>query len=87
MKHVITITALALTLVGCKTTPKYNADEVHHSVAAPGFSSEIHAMDIRKVTTDDGRVIRTADSVTHTTKILGFSRTAIYKGAELETID
>lgn len=72
---------------GCSTIPRYAAEEVHQTIAAPGFSSEIHATGIEKTTLDDGSVVRKADSLTHTTTILGFSRTANYKGAELETID
>lgn len=74
-------------LAGCSTAPRYAAEEVHQTIAAPGFSSEIHATGIEKTTLDDGSVVRKADSLTHTTTILGFSRTANYKGAELETID
>lgn len=74
-------------LAGCSTIPRYAAEEVHQTIAAPGFSSEIHATGIEKTTLDDGSVVRKADSLTHTTTILGFSRTANYKGAELETID
>ena len=74
-------------LAGCSTIPRYAAEEVHQTIAAPGFSSEIHATGIEKMTLDDGTVVRKADSLTHTTTILGFSRTANYKGAELETID
>ena len=74
-------------LAGCSTIPRYAAEEVHQTIAAPGFSSEIHATGIEKTTLDDGTVVRKADSLTHTTTILGFSRTANYKGAELETID
>jgi hypothetical protein len=72
---------------GCSSVPRYAAEEVHQTIAAPGFSSEIHATGIEKTTLDDGSVVRKADSLTHTTTILGFSRTANYKGAELETID
>lgn len=72
---------------GCSTTPRYAAEEVHRTMSAPGFSSEIHAMGIEKETGEDGTVIRKADSLTHTTTILGFSRTAVYKGAELETVE
>ena len=74
-------------LAGCSTIPRYAAEEVHQTIAAPGFSSEIPATGIEKTTLDDGSVVRKADSLTHTTTILGFSRTANYKGAELETID
>jgi hypothetical protein len=83
----IIITFSAIALVGCSTAPRYAAEEVHQTIAAPGFSSEIHATGIEKTTLDDGSVVRKADSLTHTTTILGFSRTANYKGAELETID
>jgi hypothetical protein len=83
----IIITFSAIALVGCSTAPRYAAEEVHQTIAAPGFSSEIHATGIEKTTLDDGSVVRKADSLTHTTTILGFSRTANYKGAELETIE
>ena len=83
----IIITFSAIALVGCSTAPRYAAEEVHQTIAAPGFSSEIHATGIEKTTHDDGSVVRKADSLTHTTTILGFSRTANYKGAELETIE
>lgn len=83
----IIITLSAIALVGCSSVPRYAAEEVHQTIAAPGFSSEIHATGIEKTTLDDGSVVRKADSLTHTTTILGFSRTANYKGAELETID
>lgn len=91
MKNRVTLPAIlaavALILQGCSTIPRYAAEEVHQTIAAPGFSSEIHATGIEKTTLDDGSVVRKADSLTHTTTILGFSRTANYKGAELETID
>ena len=83
----IIITFSAIALVGCSTAPRYAAEEVHQTIAAPGFSSEIHATGIEKTTLDDGSVVRKPDSLTHTTTILGFSRTANYKGAELETIE
>ena len=83
----IIITFSAIALVGCSTAPRYAAEEVHQTIAAPGFSSEIHATGIEKTTLDDGSVVHKADSLTHTTTILGFSRTANYKGAELETVD
>lgn len=83
----IIITLSALALVGCSTAPRYAAEEVHQTVSAPGFSSEIHASGIAKETRQDGTVVRKADSLTHTTTILGFSRTAVYKGAELETVE
>ncbi len=82
----IIITLSAITFAGCSAVPRYAAEEVHQTIAAPGFSSEIHATGIEKTTQDDGSVVRKADSLTHTTTILGFSRTANYKGAELETI-
>jgi hypothetical protein len=85
--HGIIITLSAITFAGCSSLPRYAAEEVHQTIAAPGFSSEIHATGIEKTTLDDGSVVRKADSLTHTTTILGFSRTANYKGAELETID
>jgi hypothetical protein len=83
----IIITFSAITFAGCSAVPRYAAEEVHQTIAAPGFSSEIHATGISKATLEDGSVVRKADSLTHTTTILGFSRTANYKGAELETID
>ena len=72
---------------GCSTAPRYEAEEVHQTISMPGFSSEIHAIGIEKETLGDGRVVRKADGLTHTTTILGFSRTAVYKGAEIETIE
>lgn len=83
-----TLIAISLVcLAGCSTAPRYTAEEVHQTVSAPGFSSELHASGIEKRTQEDGTVVRKADSLTHTTTILGFSRTAVYKGAELETIE
>lgn len=86
MRTLAAIAAIA-TLTGCTNAPRYTAEEVHQTISAPGFSSEIHAMGIEKETLRDGRVVRKADSLTHTTTILGFSRSAVYKGAELETVE
>jgi len=86
-KNLIQIPFILAILTGCTSLPRYAAEEVHQTIAAPGFSSEIHATGIEKTTLDDGSVVRKADSLTHTTTILGFSRTANYKGAELETIE
>jgi hypothetical protein len=54
----IIITFSAIALVGCSTAPRYAAEEVHQTIAAPGFSSEIHATGIEKTTLDDGSVVR-----------------------------
>lgn len=83
---ILFIALLALLLVtGCSSLPAYQAEEVHQTMALPGYTSEIHATGIKKETQDDGTVVRKADSLTHTTSILGFSRTAVYKGAEIKS--
>lgn len=63
----------------------YKAAEVHRTIAGPGFSTEIHAVGIKKETDEDGTVKRKADTLTHSLSVLGFTRTVTYKGAELET--
>lgn len=60
---------------------RYNAEEVHRTISWPGFNDEIHATGISK----EGNV-RKAATLTHSTSLLGFARTATYKGAELEII-
>lgn len=71
---------LLLSLAGCKSI-EYSATEVHRTITFPGFSDEIHATGVQK----EGN-IRRADTLTHSTSILGFSRTSTYKGAELEVL-
>ena len=86
-KTLIQIPFILTIVTGCSSLPRYAADEVHHSIAAPGYSQEIHAIGIEKETGENGEVIRKAESLSHTIKILGFSRTAVYKGAVVETIE
>lgn len=77
----------AVILAGCSTAPRYNAEEITHIVSGPGFSTDLNATGIVKDTLDDGTVIRRAETLTNTIKILGFSRTAVYKNAQLETVE
>lgn len=79
-KRTLVLAVLACALCGCQQI-NYRAEEVHRTISFPGFSDEIHATGITK----EGD-IRRADTVTHTTTLLGFSRQATYKGAELEIV-
>lgn len=63
----------------------FQADEVHLVFSMPGVTDEIHAVGIKKDTASNGEVTRRADTLTHSLSILGFTRTATYKGAVLET--
>ena len=74
---------VAFVLSGCVGGVRfeYEADEVHRTISAPGFSDEIHATGISR----QGNV-RRADTLTHSTTVMGFARTATYKGARLEVI-
>lgn len=78
--------AAAAILAGCSNLPRYNAEEITHIISGPGFSTDLNATGIAKETLEDGTVIRRAETLTNTVKILGFSRTAVYKNAELETV-
>jgi hypothetical protein len=82
---VLCLLASVLGFTGCSLVPQYRSDEVHRTISFPGFSDEVHALGIKKDTAEDGTVIRKAETLTHTTSIAGFSRSATYKGAELET--
>ncbi len=73
-----------LGLTGCAING-YKADEVHRTISFPGFSDEVHALGIKKTTAGDGTETRKAETLTHTTSIAGFSRSATYKGAEIKT--
>lgn len=71
---------------GCANLGSYNASEVHHSVNYPLiFTDSIHAVGIAKETTADGKVIRKVGTLTHETTIGGFTRTAVYKDATVES--
>lgn len=83
MKKLIPLCVLLF--AGCSNIPTYKAEEVHQVISYPGFSSEIHATGIRKETNEDGSVVRKAEQLTHTTNVLGFGRTAVYKEAEIVT--
>lgn len=87
MKTRILLLALAsLALSGCAITG-YKAEEVHRTINFPGFSDEVHALNIKKTTAADGTVTRKAETLTHTTSVLGVSRSATYKGAEIKSKD
>lgn len=77
----ILLVLVALALSGCAS---YTAEEVHHTISFPGVSDSIHALGIKKTVDSKGRVVRKADTLTHETSILGFSRSATYKGAEVK---
>lgn len=80
--RILAAAVAAFVLSGCVGPGvRYNAEEFHRTISAPGFSDEIHATGISK----QGNV-RKADTLTHSTSLLGFSRAATYKGAELEVI-
>ena len=80
----IVATIFAILSAGCSNIPKYNAEEVHQIISLPGFSDEFHANDLHKDTLPDGTVVRRAEAATHSTRILGFGRTANYKNVILE---
>ena len=79
----------AFALTGCVNLPEFKAREVHRTMSYPlVFTDQVDAIDITKKTNPDGTVTRTAGTVTHTTTIGGFTRSAVYKDAEIvETPD
>lgn len=79
--------ALIGVLIACSgcTITGYKASEVHQSVSYPLiFTDTIDATGIRKTTREDGTVVHKAESLTHSTNVGGFSRTVVYKDAELK---
>lgn len=82
--RVIIALAALVALSGCQSLTGYKAEEVHHTVSFPlVFSDSIHAVGIKKETAPDGTATYKAETLTHETTISGFTRTATYKGAEL----
>lgn len=76
----------AVLVSGCALTPKYNASEVHYVESYPlVFTHQIDATNIKKETNADGTVTRKAETLTHTITVGGFTRTAVYKDAEITT--
>lgn len=85
MKPRLILLLIPLALAGCANLAGYKAEEVHHTVTFPlVFTDSIDAVGITKVTAADGTVTRKAETLTHTTVISGFTRTAVYKGAEIK---
>jgi hypothetical protein len=88
LKIVSKCVLLAFTAIcgGCANLGSYNASEVHHSVNYPLlFTDSIHAVGISKETGPDGKVVRKVGTLTHETTIGGFTRTAVYKDATVES--
>lgn len=86
MKNIRLIVAAALCacviiLTGCAS---YRASEVHRTIAFPGFSDEFHAVDVSKEVNEEGKTVYKAKTLTHGTTVLGVTRTANYKDAELK---
>jgi len=83
--RLLLILASCTLLSGCANLAGYKAEEVHHTVTFPLlFTDSIDAVGIKKTTAADGTVTRKAETLTHTTVISGFTRTAVYKGAEIK---
>ncbi len=84
--RLILLAAALLALTGCAITPQYNAKEVHRTMTYPlVFTDTVDAVGIEKVTNPDGSVTRRAETLTHSTTAGGFTRTSVYKGAEITT--
>lgn len=83
------LVALAcLAASGCVNLPNIRASEFHRTTSYPlVFTHQIDATGVEKVTTDDGRVIRRAKSLTSTVTAGGYSSSTVFKDAELEEIE
>lgn len=72
---------------GCANLPNIRASEMHRTTSYPLiFTHQIDATDISKVTTDDGRVVRRAKSLTSVLTAGGYSSSTVFKDAELEEL-
>lgn len=77
-------TLWCLVATGCTNLPRYKASEFHMTITYPlVFTETIDATGITKTTRDNGDVVRKAANLTHSTTVMGFVRTAVYKDAEI----
>lgn len=83
----IALPFLLLLLCACENITAIRAKEFHTTTTYPlVFTHKIDATGVKKVTKDDGRVVRQADSLTTTLTVMGYTNTTVFTEAEIETL-